>query len=411
MIHMSNSQRRIYVLYRFSLLILVLNSLYAWFLWERNIFVLLFCTVISLLLFLICKNIFTLNKSNFLPIVLLIFIQLYVGFGAGLNAIIGGFLRIIIITGVVLLTNKIKVDIFFFFTKYLSKILFISLIGWILYLFGFNLPSYLSGENYGGYENYYFFLRPLRSSIIEFPRFSSIFLEPSYLGMMSTFLIISNRFDFRKKPVIILLIATMLSFSLAAYIVLFVTYSISLVLDSKNPIRNMLLIFLFCTSCFFIILNYASDESAIIVHVLNRLDFSGDVARNSRYSHDFESYYQTFFNSFDKYFGLGQKKFSSLTFYGGNAGYKVFIMVYGIIGTILVALMYLSVVLLNRTRTAWILLLAFAMIFMQASYALLEFWLLFLFISVPMLKETLGNYKNINLKGNLSNLDSTHKSK
>ena len=49
------------------------------------------------------------------------------------------------------------------------------------------------------YDNYYFFLFNNDTDRLPIPRFSSIFLEPGHLGMITTFLIYANQFDLKGK--------------------------------------------------------------------------------------------------------------------------------------------------------------------------------------------------------------------
>ena len=112
--------------YKFILLLVFLQSIYAWFLWGTTIYILLISALTTITLFNSSKSLFTLNKNNLLPIILIFIVQLYVITDTDINNFIGAIFRIIILTGVLLLKNDFKIDLFLFFNKYIAFILLIS---------------------------------------------------------------------------------------------------------------------------------------------------------------------------------------------------------------------------------------------------------------------------------------------
>ena len=75
--------------YKFILLLVFLQSIYAWFLWGTTIYILLISALTTIILFNSSKSLFTLNKKNLLPIILIFIVQLYVIIDTDIN--ISGF--------------------------------------------------------------------------------------------------------------------------------------------------------------------------------------------------------------------------------------------------------------------------------------------------------------------------------
>jgi len=400
-INIGSRQNRIFILYIFSLLILFLHSLYAWFLWGTQIFTIFFATGISILLYYTSKDFFNFKKSNFVLIILLIIVQIYAVKDGNTNALIATVLRIIIFSFLILLKDSIKIDLLHFFTKAFAILLVVSLFGWILFLFGVDLPNTIAkyGEAYGedmySFYNYYFFL--IVNYMIDWPvpRFSGVFLEPSYLGMIATALIIANRFDFKKKSVWIFLIATLLSFSLSAYVALLITLIAFLLIESKRPVINL---FFFILMIYFVsdyYKNLNSGENAINNYIFKRLEWvDGKLVGDNRYSENFQDYYTRLLNSDKRYFGVGYAEYSSFAG-AGNAGYKVYIVLYGIVGLLLILLFYLSILFYNYSKSGGILFMGYVLIFIIASYPLMDCQLMIFITAIPGLKCVNQKLENV----------------
>lgn len=390
---MNYTQNPKYILFKFSLLLLLLQSIFAWFLWETFIFTIIFAFMATFIFYFTSKGCFSFNRSNVIPIVLLVIVQLYVVKGMNTNALIAALLRIIIFSAVLLLNDRIKIDLFHFFTKAFAILLSVSLFGWILFLLGVPLPNNPTDFNNGLYyfNNYYFFLLEISSIGVLIPRYSSVFLEPSYLGMIASFLFIANRFELKRKAVLIIFIAILFTFSLAAYIVLLISASGYIILCSKKPIRNFMIFGLFLFSIYFYFSNLNNGDNLVNNLIFERLKYeNGDLAGNNRFSPDLDVYLQQSMKTNDKYWGIGAAKFRQMTWEGGNAGYKVYLLQYGIVGTLLVFLFYISMFLSNKSKLAWILLIAYVLIFLQAAYPLMECQLLIFITAIPTLKSIIN---------------------
>jgi hypothetical protein len=389
----------IYNLYKFSLLILFLQSMFAWFLWDQLILVLLISFSFTFFFVLTNKGILNFKKSYIIPIVLLGIIQLYVVRDMNVNALISALLRIFILSIVLILNDQIKIDLLNYFTKAFAILLSISLFAWIIFLFGINLPYTHADFNAGQYwfNNYYFFLDNLSPFEI-FRRFSSVFLEPGQLGVITAFFLYANKFELKRKTVLIIFIATLFTLSLAAYLLLLISVSAYVLISSRKPMWNFIL---WCL-CLFSIYVYFSNlnNGANIVNnlILERLYIEdGDLTGNNRFSSDMDRYFDSFVRSADFYTGIGAAKYQMLNL-GPNAGYKVYIVNHGIIGTLFVFLLYLLVALNYKSKLSIIFLVVYILCFIQAAYPLWECELLIFITAMPLLKTFQKKEINENAK-------------
>lgn len=375
-----------YNLFKFGLLLLFLQSMYAWFLWEQFVFIVILVAGLSALFALSSKDVFALKKSNIITILILVVIQFYMVRDMNINAFIAAVLRICIISIVLLLNDQIKIDLLNFFTKAFAVLLSISLLAWIIFLIGIPLPHSSISFNAGQYwyNNYYLFLEDLKPFIIV-SRFSSVFLEPGQLGMITAFFLYANRFELKRKTVMIIFIATLFTFSLAAYLLLLISASAYIIISSKKPMRNFILWCLFLSSIYFYFSNLNGGNNIVNNLIIERLYIeNGDLAGNNRFSSFMDNYFDSFVKSADIYTGIGAVKYQMFNL-GPNAGYKVFIVQYGIIGTLLVFLFYISVVLNYKSRLSIIFLVVYILCFIQAAYPLWECELLLFIIAMPVL--------------------------
>jgi hypothetical protein len=386
-----------YNLFKFSLLLLFLQSMFAWFLWGQLFFVIILCLIATFAFGIASsESVFSIRKTNFIPIFLIFFIQLYVVADQNTNALVAAFLRIIIVLMILLFNDKIKIDLFRFLTKSFAILLSISLFAWILFLLGISLPHFQTNFNDQQYlfDNYYLFLHNHKDMILPVPRFSSVFLEPGQLGMMSSFLLCANRFDLKRKEILVIFIATIFTFSLAAYLLLLISASVYLTIYSKKPFRNFILWGLFLFTSYYFFANYNNGDNTINNLIFSRFEsVNSEIVENNRFSEEMDVYFKRFINSEDLFSGIGSLQYEKL-FLGANAGYKVFLIQFGIIGTLSIFLFYLAVVLGKPTKMAWILLLVYILCFVQAAYPLWECELILFITAIPFFKS--NNIKLVN---------------
>ena len=288
-----------------------------------------------------------------------------------MSSVIGNLLRIVILSVVVVLPAYKKIEIFNYFTKAFSVLITISLFSWILYLFGFPFPSSPLSAEYPSHNNHIFFITLDGFYASLFPRFQSVFLEPGHLGMISSFLLFINKYNLKNKYVLVIFIGTLFTFSLAAYILMFLSVLGLIIINSKKPILYLFVIFISMFITFIVASNINNGSNIVNDLIIKRLIFEdGTIQGWNRFSHQLDLYYSDFLSSEKSYFGIGFQEYTDLfKDTSGNAGYKVFIVTYGIIGTLIVFLFYISMLVKDCSRDSILLFFLFAISFIQRAYA------------------------------------------
>lgn len=336
-------------IYKIILFVLYISSMYPWFTWSSAsipFLIIILGGFISAICYYINQECFSFNKKkNILGtfLLLLSFVIYIKGF-----TFIGIIQQIFVFINIIFLLNikdSFKIDIFDFITKWMAILLSISLFFYILFLIGISLPFSVINDSEIGYtgNNYYSFLTNLDDSF--FSRFRSIFAEPGHLTMGVIPLLYANRFNLKNKYVVILLLAEIFTFSLAGYITIF----ISLILFSFSPqVRRFyprLIIFVLLASSILAFVNM-DEENVIYVTIFSRLVFDedkGTIAGSNRTDELTDEYFEKYKYSFDSILGLGNEKTSDITSEGG-AGYKVFILRFGVLCFLIIFLFYFSFV-------------------------------------------------------------------
>lgn len=135
----------------------------------------------------------------------------------------------------------------------------------VLYILGFPLPSSpIAHETLMySYTNYYFFLIDDRSFLILLPRFQSVFMEPGHLGTASVLLLLTQLGKWKKWYNVILLIATLMSFSLAAFVLLAIVLFINVWLKRKRILPKILLVVGILTSTAIVAIFYNDGDNML----------------------------------------------------------------------------------------------------------------------------------------------------
>jgi hypothetical protein len=365
-----------------------------WFAWQYTEVMLTAFTVCFLLLrFVLFSKNYTINYSV-LAIVLFAFL---VNFMVRLRLsseilTVFNFIRVIILfTFVIAMTDNEKKQIATLTTTLYAWIVGISLIAFLfVFIMGIQLPHSIikKPDNlwYSPFDNYRLFIVLQRDTSI-FQRFQSIFTEPGHLGMISSFLLYINRYELKRKSVLIIFVSLIMSFSLAAYILLVMGYLIYITANSKNIYKSILIISIIVVSLATVSYFYYNKypDSIVSKLILRRLTFSetrgirGNNRTTSKFNYHYEKKYLTSTENILWGQRLSEFQFKSLLGYGGNNSYKVFLLRFGSISLILLFLMYFSIVVIKPSLLGFGLLILYCASFWQRTYALWDMQL-FLFI-------------------------------
>lgn len=341
----------IFGIYCFAICFAYWTSLMAWFLWPLlPLYIPLTAILVAGTMFLSYyyteENFF--NREHYgLPtlMVALVIITYRLVHGANVMGIIEGFMHIFVFYSLF----RLNID----YLKKLIHIVCISMGGFLtisigyyfIYLLGFPLPStpIVTEDMMYSFDNFYLFLTNDNSFFIILQRFHSVFLEPGHLGTATTFLLLTQIGQWKKWYNIVLLIATVLSFSLAAYVLLVMTMIASAWIQHKQFIMKIIAIILVLAGVGIGAFLYDQGDNMLYSMIIERLEVDdGKLVGDNRVTESFEAVYNDYLKSDDILFG---KVYKLEDFGFGNAGYRVYIYDNGIVGLLLIIVFYLSIAL------------------------------------------------------------------
>lgn len=237
---------------------------------------------------------------------------------------------------------------------YITKALAIILIPGILLSFT-NLPGI--PMYHPANENSIFFNQILNLRVVslfegETSRFQSIFLEPGYMASLLSFILYAVKYNFKRWENVVILIAIIVSFSLAGYIITFAGYTIYL-LTNKDKVKEIIIFGIVIASTYYISLDYNNGQNLVNEMIIQRLEYDEEkgIAGNNRTGEGTEFYYNQAIENGDIWLGLGQERVNKIN--AGSAtsgdystnirgdGYKVYFVKFGIISALMFLLFYM----------------------------------------------------------------------
>ena len=242
-----------------------------------------------------------------------------------------------------MLSIKQKENTLSFITKWFSIIMLISIIIFVLTL-KINIPSIgifqlSNNDRYPPFINYVFFIKStdLLDQIIY--RFNGPFLEPGHLSVVCSFLLFTNKYNFRQnKWLWIPLICVIISMSLAGYVIT----AIGWLLLKINNIKTVVLISCICIIGYVFTTHiWNSGDNIMNQLIVSRLEYDEEkgIAGNNRTTETTDNYYKHLQKQGKLWKGLGSiEKERDIV----GAGYKIYFMRFGIISALLVAIFYMN---------------------------------------------------------------------
>lgn len=373
-------KNKVWSFYKWMLFIVILESLRASFFWHIPIsfFVPLLFILISIIVISLIPQYFSFRRKSVFNIMILYLVSYFAATRGNLNAYLGMLIMASSFLFFAGLKNQYKKEFFEFFIRVLSVLLTISLLGWILYLLGVNLPNF--DDFYGFserrneaqylYSNYYIFLVNLNAfTDIILPRFSSFFLEPGYLGVMLVVLLYINKFNFKKKQNIILLVALFFTFSLAGWLLGIIAYIAFRIKESDRKVFVFISLTIFMLSFNLFFSTYNNGDNVVNELILSRLQYDdsrGTISGYNRTGEDFDKWFsQEFLVSDDVLFGLDMKKLFGET---SAVGWKVYMVNYGLVGLFLYLLFLFYVYNKHRNYDNFVLFIIYILIFARGHH-------------------------------------------
>ena len=223
--------------------------------------------------------------------------------------------------------------------KVFAGFLIISILFFFLHFIGVNLPNVSVERGNYSYTNFFFFLlddRELWNILI--PRFNSVFLEPGHMGTTIIMLLATQIGKWKKWYNVVLFVALLMSFSLAAYCLGVMLLFLRLWMLRRKIVLKVLGLVSFLgiiVGGSFVYNDGDNMLNNLIVMRLEVSDTGDDFKGNNRVSEDFEKEFESFLGSSDVLFGR------EMDYEGwGNSGYRVYIYDYGMAGFALFFVFY-----------------------------------------------------------------------
>lgn len=328
-----------------GMLVAYWGSLNPWFFWPIGslyIFPAGFLVLLSLCVSNALQHpLFT--RAGFLwPLVAYVVLSFYLLLvnGGNVNAFIGNMFHVMLFWSLFIVNREILFWLTTFLSKAMACLLVVSMSAFVLYLLGFPLPSWDTqfGDGLYTYSNFFFFLFDDRSIMSIFPRFHSVFLEPGHLGTATVLLLFSQCGHWKTWYNVVLLVATLMTFSLAAYVLLVVIVFLNLWIKGKHVVGKVLATVALIAAVVVGAFYYNRGDNLLHDLILIRLEISdeGELSGDNRVAGWFESEYESYLQSSDIFFGRDYD-----TRITGNSGYRVFIYENGFVGLFLVIVFYL----------------------------------------------------------------------
>lgn len=378
--------------FKVLLLIMVFYSLNCWIFFRANAMIMRFAYLFLAIPFFLNARFWDTSRKRVITAILLAFLQIYCSGSGNLNLYIFTLVGALPVISIVLLRDEYLVDLLDSFQKIMYPLLALGSIFWILHLVGFDLPStdVTFGEaedQFGNPEAQYYFsnhyLYLVNNSafirwdadIPTFFRFSSIFSEPGYLGIMLTFLLFINKFDLKDRRNIVYLISLLLTLSLAGYIMALLAYTAHRLELSKNRIAVLVSIGIALMAGYLFFSNYKGGNNAINDAIIARLkvEEDGNIAGNNRTSEALDKQFEDFLTSTDLFFGVPNR--DQIEF---GVGYKKFLMKNGLLGFLLFLLFLTGIAKRSGHYRSWILFILYVLIFARGDVTM--FWAAFIML-------------------------------
>lgn len=337
-----NKEKVSYNLFLIGLVIAFFGSLNPWFMWRiGQFYALLACGFVigsMMISATMKKTIFDWDNYLFsiIAYIVLIYYQSFVN-EQNLTSYIFHLFNICIFYSLFRINKKGLYRLSTILAKSMAIILSISIPFFALYILGFPLPSINAnfGELYT-FSNYFFFLIDDRDLFTIIPRFQAIFLEPGQMGTATALLLLMQHGQWKKWYNIILIIGTLMSFSLAAYVLFIVAVFLNLWMQGKDIIKKLCISVAIIATV--VIGSFYYNDGFNLVHdlIVIRMEIEdGEMAGDNRIQKDTQAEYETFLQSSDIIFGKNFER------EWGGAGYKMFFLDYGIVGILLLAAFYI----------------------------------------------------------------------
>lgn len=328
---------------KMGLLITFLGTLHPWFMWPLGNQYIIPAALILFVGMIISNTmdepVFS-RKTFFAAMLALFVFNIYIPLtsGANLNGFIAIGFHLLAFLAIYRVDWKYHEALSDFFARFFGSLVGVSMAAYLGAHLGVRLPSSMVDFNDGQYIFYNYFLYMEDAAHVNdlIPRFHSVFLEPGHLGSTCAFLLAIQMDKWKRWYNVLIIIALLISLSLAGYLLLFAVVLLHLWMKRRQFIVKLVAAVIAITGIGTAAFFYDQGDNPLFVMIVSRLEVDdGEMSGDNRVSTDFQNEYEAFLHSPYIFFG---KDFDYTTF--GNSGYKVFLFDFGLVGLVLVFLFY-----------------------------------------------------------------------
>lgn len=334
-------------------IIFSMNS--PWIVWANNLSSIIQYSCVFLSLIIVFKDKRSIGPKEWLIFVLLI---AYFVLGQVFHEV---RLSYLFICGSYLLASKIKLieasNLINLVTSYLFLSIIIPLPLWLIHIYISPLPTigiieapWKEGVEFV-YENHFFFLTV---EGLEAMRFYSWYDEPGVLGTIAAFVLWANNYNLKDKRIIVILIGSLLTFSIAYYILLVLGWLYNSIGSMKKFIISSIVFALIG----FVAYSLLKDNIAFEQSVVNRIIDYDEYGLQARTSDDVDVLWKRSLNNNDLIWGLGSGTV------GIARSYKNFVIEFGFVGFFILIIAYFSLIKKRNIKSLFTLFL-FVLAFLQ----------------------------------------------
>lgn len=359
------------IIYYISIVLLMLSTMGTSWLWALPYFLLVYFACLTTILF--SNKLFYYDKKLSKAVLAYLLVTVLVSFFSSvfsLTSIFLNFVHALVIIGVLFLRDNYKLELFKWFVRALSLILLITIPAWLLFLLGFRFShgTYVDmGDGFHFLRDYTFFVVSDVGEGGDFLRFSSVFMEPGWIGTICCFTIFGLGLNFRRFPIWLCMLGLLLSMSLSAVVNFLVCIILWIWQTSKHRIAWLLFFVLSLFGITMFAVNYKKGNNVINQLVIERLIFDEDlgIAGNNRTNDEFDDKYEDVVSGSDKWFGIGHeidKEFQETNdWYNHSSGIRKDIMDNGYIGTGTFLLLLILLLIRYRSKQGVVFFICFIM--------------------------------------------------
>ena len=205
----------------------------------------------------------------------------------------------------------------------------------------------------------------------------------------AAFVLYGNRYDFKKKENVVILIGALFTYSMAFYMLTIIGW----VYQSSKSIERMLLSIVSISCIAVILVNILADDLAFRMSVLDRFTDVGLNHVENRTGEYVNMFWERYIRSTDFIFGMGISYIENNFFDFGNS-YKRFAIQYGLFGLVVLFFMYVCLIRKWNRYTMGALML-FVLSFLQRPFAFTA-WQILLFSAIISCSVSNTNRKIVN---------------